>query len=163
MKRISSLWCWERALREINQELFWDLRSLLELSVKQCVWHVDVQSKGQNLYALPSHQHKDGYYMGPDEVTQEESTEEKWQARNEPHIKRDKGSQERDKERKNTPAKVWVTWHWEAELRWKLGTPEWLSGWAFGFGSGSDPGVLGWSPALGSPQRACFSLCLMNK
>ena len=43
-------------------------------------------------------------------------------------------------------------WNWRA--------PGWPSGWAFAFGSGYDPGVLGSSPALGSPWGACFSLCL---
>ena len=35
-----------------------------------------------------------------------------------------------------------------------------LSGWAFAFGSGSDPRVLGWSPTTSSPRGACFSFCL---
>ena len=30
----------------------------------------------------------------------------------------------------------------------------------FAFGSGRDPGAQGLSPTLGSPQGACFSLCL---
>ena len=40
-----------------------------------------------------------------------------------------------------------------------VGTPWWLSGWS-AFGSGCHPGVLGLSPASGSLQGACFSLCL---
>ena len=40
------------------------------------------------------------------------------------------------------------------------GMPGWLSGWASAFGSGWDPRVLESSPASGSPQGACFSLCL---
>ena len=32
------------------------------------------------------------------------------------------------------------------------GVPGWLSSWAAAFGSGHDPGVLGSSPASGSPQ-----------
>ena len=42
----------------------------------------------------------------------------------------------------------------------KLGAPAWFSGWASAFGSGRDPWVLGLSPATGSPQGACLSLCL---
>ena len=36
----------------------------------------------------------------------------------------------------------------------------WLSGWASAFSSDCDPRVLGSSPTSGSPQEACFSLCL---
>ena len=46
---------------------------------------------------------------------------------------------------------------------WKIGkwkTPGWLSGWTSAFGSGHVPRVLPSSPTLGSPQGACFSLCL---
>ena len=39
-------------------------------------------------------------------------------------------------------------------LKLYLGAPGWLSGWAPAFGSGHDPGVLGSSPASGSPQGA---------
>ena len=42
----------------------------------------------------------------------------------------------------------------------RAGAPQWLSGWASAFSSGSDPGVLGSSPALGSSQGACSSFCL---
>ena len=38
--------------------------------------------------------------------------------------------------------------------------PGLLSSWASAFSSGCDPGVLGSSPTLGSPQGACFSLWL---
>ena len=41
-----------------------------------------------------------------------------------------------------------------------LRAPEWLSGWTSAFSSGCDPGVLGWSPKLASPQGVCFCLCL---
>ena len=41
-----------------------------------------------------------------------------------------------------------------------IGMPEWLSSWAYAFGSGHDPGVLGLSPASGSLHGACLSLCL---
>ena len=40
------------------------------------------------------------------------------------------------------------------------GMPGWLSGWASAFGSGHDPRGLGSSPTWGTPQGACFSLCL---
>ena len=41
-----------------------------------------------------------------------------------------------------------------------IGTPGWLSGWVSALGSDRDPWVLGLCSALGSPQGACFSLCL---
>ena len=40
------------------------------------------------------------------------------------------------------------------------GASGWLSGWASAFSSGRNPGVLGLSSALGSPQGTCFPLCL---
>ena len=49
---------------------------------------------------------------------------------------------------------------WRDLITYIFGVPEWLSGGASAFDSGHDPGVLGSSPASGSPQRACFSLCL---
>ena len=39
------------------------------------------------------------------------------------------------------------------------GIPGWLSGLAPAFGPGPDPGDLGSSPASGSLDGACFSLC----
>ena len=36
-------------------------------------------------------------------------------------------------------------------------TPKGLNGWASAFSSGWDPGILGLSPASGSPWGACFS------
>ena len=41
-----------------------------------------------------------------------------------------------------------------------LGTPGWLSSWVSALISGRDPRVLGLSLTSGSPQGACFSLCL---
>ena len=48
--------------------------------------------------------------------------------------------------------------------------PGWLSGWVSAFGSGHDPGTLGRSPTLGSPQGAsspsaclCLPLCVSHE
>ena len=52
---------------------------------------------------------------------------------------------------------------WEKETEVKKdqrGAPGWFSGLASAFGSGRDLGVPGLSLTLGSPQGACFSLCL---
>ena len=42
---------------------------------------------------------------------------------------------------------------------YRIGTPEWLSGWASAFNLGLDPGP-GSSPDSSSLWKACFSLCL---
>ena len=42
----------------------------------------------------------------------------------------------------------------------QYGAPGGLKDWAPAFGPGRDPGVPGSNPASGSPQGACFSLCL---
>ena len=46
------------------------------------------------------------------------------------------------------------------DVKPNTGDTWWLSGWAYAFGSGRDPGVQGLSPISGSPQGARFSLCL---
>ena len=62
-----------------------------------------------------------------------------------------------------SPSIKWLWWQvlWHFFIKNPAqGAPGWLSGRASAFGTRHDPGVLGSSPMSGSPQGACFSLCL---